>query len=358
MPPEKPSSNLSDSPKPGKNERTKIIPIQAANQSTVPSKETPARKYAVPPKEKSIKEQPAAPAKDEKAFELNVAGAKAPNENFKKIQGTPKPKKSQAKTQGIAIPFQSAGSKNPTSRSQFWREFWNTLEWIATSALIFTAIFFVLNFQSYSTLFIDKLNQLRGKVAVDPYLQDIVNPHPTVQDEKPLPIVANQAEGKKQIPSLELKVTPADYRVIIESIQKNIPVVNVSSEAVVKRDWKALEKDIQKALQNGVVHYPSTANPGEHGNVVITGHSSYFLWDPGRYKDVFAALHRVVVGDKVVVYYGQQKYVYKVTEIKKVLPKEIEVLLPSGDDRLTLITCTPIGTNLRRLIVIAKPVKE
>ena len=33
----------------------------------------------------------------------------------------------------------------------------------------------------------------------------------------------------------------------------------------------------------------------------------------------------------------------------------IEILTQEGEDRLTLITCTPVGTNLKRLIVFAKP---
>jgi sortase A len=104
------------------------------------------------------------------------------------------------------------------------------------------------------------------------------------------------------------------------------------------------------------VHYPGTAEPGEHGNVVITGHSSYFLWDPGRFKDVFALLHQVVVGDTVVVYHNQEKYQYKVYQIEVVMPDQVDVLAQAGGDRLTLITCTPVGTNLKRLIVLAKPV--
>ncbi|MGL5831434.1 MAG: sortase, partial [Candidatus Altimarinota bacterium] len=104
------------------------------------------------------------------------------------------------------------------------------------------------------------------------------------------------------------------------------------------------------------VHYPGTAYPGDNGNVVITGHSSYFPWDPGRFKDVFALLHQVSVGDEVVVYQDQKKYKYVVYEKKVVSPSQVEVLTQDGSDRLTLITCTPVGTDLNRLIVLAKPV--
>jgi sortase A len=105
-----------------------------------------------------------------------------------------------------------------------------------------------------------------------------------------------------------------------------------------------------------VVHYPGTAEPGQNGNVVITGHSSYFVWDPGGFKDVFALLHEVNIGDKIIVYHQQIPYSYQVYDKKVVMPDQVDVLTQAGENRLTLITCTPVGTNLKRLVVFAKPV--
>ncbi len=161
---------------------------------------------------------------------------------------------------------------------------------------------------------------------------------------------------KTQIPQLVLDVTPPDTRIVIPRINKNVPVVTVSSEALINRDWVKLEQEIQEALQGGVVHYPSTAFPDEEGNVVITGHSSYFPWDPGRFKDVFALLHDVQIGDKIYMYYNQQRYDFEVYETKVVLPNQVDVLTQEGENRLTLITCTPVGTNLKRLVVFARPI--
>lgn len=163
---------------------------------------------------------------------------------------------------------------------------------------------------------------------------------------------------KRQIPALNLEVTPIDNRIIIPKINQNIPIVRVSSKNLINKDWNALEKEMQDALKDGVVHYPGTSLPGQTGNAVITGHSSYFPWDPGRFKDVFALLHDVEKGDHIIVYYEQQKIEYEVVEKKEVQPDNIEVLKQTPDDRITLITCTPVGTNLRRLIIIAKPIGE
>ncbi|MBI5732115.1 MAG: sortase [Candidatus Magasanikbacteria bacterium] len=122
-------------------------------------------------------------------------------------------------------------------------------------------------------------------------------------------------------------------------------------------NWSQLEKQIQSGLQNGVVHYPGTAKPGEYGNLFMTGHSSYYPWDPGKFKDVFATLNKLEVGDRYYVYYGQIKYTYEVFEKKEVQPGNVDVLKQPVDQKIsTLMTCTPVGTALRRLIITAQEV--
>jgi sortase A len=128
----------------------------------------------------------------------------------------------------------------------------------------------------------------------------------------------------------------------------------VSGEALISKNWDKLESDMQAALRYGVIHYPGTAYPGQEGNVVITGHSSYFPWDSGRFKDVFAVLHDMRKGDKILLYSNQKQFIYEVSSIEKVWPSDLNVLKPSAENKLTLITCTPLGTNIKRLVVEAK----
>lgn len=260
----------------------------------------------------------------------------------------------------------STKNAGKNGRSEFFKglyrwipvNLWHGLEFIAVTAVIFLALFFVLNFESYSRLLISKLDQLRGNVNNNPYiaqqLEKIRNASP--EGQKPLPIVNTNQAAKKQIPDLSFAITPPDDRILVPRIAQNVPIIRVPTDKLIQKDWAALENQIQEALRYGVVHFPGTAMPGDDGNVVITGHSSYFPWDPGRFKDVFALLHQVSVGDKVVVYHDQKAYEYQVYEKKIVMPEQVDVLTQKGDSRLTLITCTPVGTNLKRLIILAKPV--
>lgn len=225
---------------------------------------------------------------------------------------------------------------------------------IIVMAIILVVGFLLLNWSAYYQIIKSEINQWLGRDQQSP-LQELVE-DPTTQPTENLELSSDPEVQKRQIPPLEMEIAPSDNRIIIPRIDQNIPIVRVSSANLINRDWDALENEMQDALRNGVVHYPGTALPGQTGNIAITGHSSYFPWDSGRFKDVFALLHQVVNGDRIVIYYEQDKYVYEVDEIDIVLPENLDILRQTPDDRLTLITCTPVGTNLKRLIVIARPV--
>lgn len=230
---------------------------------------------------------------------------------------------------------------------------------IVASALILIFIFLLLNWSAYYQIGKNKFDELFGTKEQSPLVELVEEAVPTETAEDILLVTnTNEESSIQKIPEMDLEVTPLSNRLIIPRIDKNIPIIRVSSLNLINRDWGALEDEIQNALKSGVVHYPGTGVPGDGKNTVITGHSSYFPWDPGRFKDVFALLHDVVIGDKIVVYQDQEKYVYEITDIKIVLPDDTEVLSQDTDERLTLITCTPVGTNLKRLIVTAKPIAD
>lgn len=285
---------------------------------------------------------------DTHSFSLHIAPPKGPEESR---QGATVHAKNRVFKKKIIL-FETKSRRS----GNLMVKIWNTLEWIATSALIFMLLFFAVNYQAYYQLLVSKVDTLRGVVTINPYNQSEEPGSKQPGTQELLPNVPSPELNKKQIPVIALNIAPPDERVIIPRINKNVPVVGVSSENLIKRDWNALEKEIQGALQDGVVHYPGTAQPGQNGNVVITGHSSYFAWDPGLFKDVFALLHEVNVGDTVIVYYNQKKYLYKVFDKKVIMPDQVDVLTQNGDNRLTLITCTPVGTNLKRLVILARPV--
>jgi sortase A len=141
-----------------------------------------------------------------------------------------------------------------------------------------------------------------------------------------------------------------------------IPSVGINT-GIVPVGWEMLPgKDGQKSSQWKVAefaagHHQGTANPGQVGNVVISGHVD---WK----GEVFRDLHNVQRGAEIHLYTDEREFLYIVQDVVLVLEDgatEVQKLQnarymdPTPDQRLTLITCYPYGIDDHRLIVIAKP---
>ncbi|MSU76056.1 sortase [Patescibacteria group bacterium] len=133
-----------------------------------------------------------------------------------------------------------------------------------------------------------------------------------------------------------------------------IPKIGVAAPIV--RPGSTDEATIDDALLKGVVHYPGTAEPGEKGNVFLTGHSSFYWWVPTKFRNVFTLEPQLENNDEIIIYKNGVRYSYRVTSKFEVAPNEISVLAQTPDSRVTLSTCVPIGTSYKRMIVQAKQV--
>lgn len=118
------------------------------------------------------------------------------------------------------------------------------------------------------------------------------------------------------------------------------------------------EATIQKSLENGVVHYPSTVLPGQNGNGAYFGHSSQNLFNSGNYKFAFVRLRELTTGDVFSVLYQGKVYSYEVFAKEVVPPTQVSVLNDTKGEQATavLITCDPPGFSTNRLVVWGKQI--
>lgn len=128
--------------------------------------------------------------------------------------------------------------------------------------------------------------------------------------------------------------------------------------------WSQTQDDqkMLKDLENGLSHYYKTAAPGQNGNAIISGHSSNYVWAKGNYNHVFKNLNDLQVGDAVSVKTLQRNgriitFKYQISDKFITTPDDERVFADTADPTLTLSTCWPIGTNLKRVIVKAELVK-
>ncbi len=143
----------------------------------------------------------------------------------------------------------------------------------------------------------------------------------------------------------------ADYSIVIPKIAAN---------AVVLPNVSVTDKEAYlQALQTGVAHAEGTAYPGEGGHIFLFAHSTDYIWNVGTYNAVFYLLYKLETGDEINIFYKGQRYVYRVTGKEVVDPSEVEYLTRKTDrEFLTLQTCWPPGTTLKRQLVFAERVSE
>lgn len=160
-------------------------------------------------------------------------------------------------------------------------------------------------------------------------------------------------------PSRQVSATPIiiDSNSAVDPTPKVIiPKINVEIP-VVYDEPSIADAPVEKALERGTLHYATTPNPGEKGNVVVFGHSSNNILNNGKYKFAFVLLKRLEVGDTFYLTKDGVRYAYRVYEKKIVKPSEVGVLGATDKPATaSLITCDPPGTSLNRLVVLGEQV--
>jgi len=118
----------------------------------------------------------------------------------------------------------------------------------------------------------------------------------------------------------------------VEAIGVNAPIVQGDS-------WEELKR--------GVGQHIGSANPGQTGNLVLTGHNDI-------YGEVFKDLDKLDEGDEIIIYAANNSYTYVVTETQIVAPTDVEVMEATPDATLTLISCYPYRIDNKRIVVFAE----
>jgi LPXTG-site transpeptidase (sortase) family protein len=146
-------------------------------------------------------------------------------------------------------------------------------------------------------------------------------------------------------------------RLVISSIGLDAPILptkvkKVDFEGQTYYQWLAPNKP-------AVGWHDSSALLGLPGNTVLNGHHNV-------YGEVFKDLVKIHEGDLIEVHSGEQVFKYRVA-LAMLVPERFKSLsvrlenarwiLPTADERLTLITCWPADSNTHRVIIVALPVK-
>ena len=171
----------------------------------------------------------------------------------------------------------------------------------------------------------------------------------------PIPVAAGPgpalAAQSQVIPPLQPRTRPYTNRLQVPD-RLQIPSIDLDTKVVpvgTRTDDRGQILWETAAFAAG--HHKGSGLPGEAGNVVISGHIS-----SPREGAVFNKLTQVEEGDGIVVSTADRQYLYIVVETKVVTPDAVDVLDPTDQSMVTMITCVPDGVYSHRLIVRAEAV--
>lgn len=120
--------------------------------------------------------------------------------------------------------------------------------------------------------------------------------------------------------------------------QIQIPAIGVNAPVVLGDGWEQLKK--------GIAQHVGTANPGETGNLVVSAHNDIF-------GEIFKELDRLKPGDEVIVMTQDRSFTYVVTGTQIVEPTRVDLMAPTPEKTITLISCYPYRIDTQRIVVTA-----
>jgi len=123
-----------------------------------------------------------------------------------------------------------------------------------------------------------------------------------------------------------------------QAVRLQVPAIGVDHPVVQGDGWEQLKK--------GVGQHIGSPNPGEQGNLVLSAHNDVF-------GEIFRDLDKLKPGDEIIVFTSQRTFTYTVQQSQIVEPTQVEVMAPSQEPVVTLISCYPYLVDDQRYVITA-----
>ena len=121
--------------------------------------------------------------------------------------------------------------------------------------------------------------------------------------------------------------------------QIQIPAIGIDAPIVLGDGWEQLKQ--------GVGQHIGDTKPGEPGNLVLSAHNDIF-------GQIFRYLDQLQIGDEIIVYSNIRSYTYVIDQSVQIVdPTFVQVMEPTNDPTITLISCYPYLVNNKRIVVKA-----
>jgi LPXTG-site transpeptidase (sortase) family protein len=142
--------------------------------------------------------------------------------------------------------------------------------------------------------------------------------------------------------AIQARVLP--YTLIIDSLDRSVPILNPVSRKV---------SDLDEALLEGLVRHPDSATLEQQGTVFILGHSSYLPVVNNKNFQALNGIQNLKWGDIIRLQSDDIEYVYRVDSVYRAEAQDTTVPIAGPTQRLVLATCNSFGSINDRYMVEA-----
>lgn len=158
--------------------------------------------------------------------------------------------------------------------------------------------------------------------------------------------------------NFSFNTVPPVNRLIVPSLWLDVPIVTTENMQAI--DFT--KADFDEELNEWIVKYPTTPAPGEEGNTLLFGHTSYVVWKTNPYGTIFKDLPKLKDSTLIQILRKGNLYEYKVVDLFIVNPKQVPAQYmtyqTAGGSYITLMWCYPLGTDNKRIMVVAKLITD
>ena len=123
-----------------------------------------------------------------------------------------------------------------------------------------------------------------------------------------------------------------------QAVRIQVPAIGVDAPVVQGDGWEQLKKGVGQQI--------GSPDPGETGNIVLSAHNDVF-------GQIFQNLDKLKPGDQIILFTSQRTYTYVVHNSQIVEPTQLDVLAPTPNSVVTLISCYPYMVDNKRIVVTA-----
>ncbi len=158
--------------------------------------------------------------------------------------------------------------------------------------------------------------------------------------------------------NFSFNTVPPVNRLLVPSIGLDVPIVTAEN----KDATDFTKADFNEELDQWIVKYPTTPAPGEEWNTLLFGHTSYVVRKDNPYGTIFKDLPKLKDSTLIQILWEWNLYEYKVVDLFIVTPKQVPAQYMTyqnaGGSYITLMGCYPLGTDNKRIMVVAKLITD